>query len=342
MHTNLKTLLSYALLFCLAPHLFGQKQIGEKEYADLLWGKDEEFDLNQFPSGSFIYHSSDFILARGKAFQGEPPTSRGSFTFEGIEVKNCGDWNNETIQMVVTGKEKERALAKKRLQAGIRFDPQFFPFRYNLGRLHSIDYEYKEALIQFEYAKAEMPDYYKTYLHIGILSEITREAYYAVEHYKLAAKKNPYDTEALVRLSDHYLASGLKNRAFQYLTEASKIQETSPNVRLGFARLEMEKGNFHIAYKIFAKTSLTSQEGKPIPYDKKFHYYFAETASKVTDYETAEEEYTKMLSFPNDPFFATVSPKVIARRRDIAKKFAEAKKTQLDDSEAVPVDSDGN
>jgi tetratricopeptide (TPR) repeat protein len=334
----IRLLLSFALLFSFSWSLHAQKQIGNKEYAEILWGKDEEFDTSDFPDGSFIYHTSDFILARGKLFSGNPPASNGEFDFEGKQIKNSGEWNNEAVKLALTGKENDRSEAKKMFLAGVRFDPQFFPFRYNLGRLYSIDFQYKESLIQFEYAKAEMPEYFKTYLHIGILSEMTREVYYAIDHYKIAVKKNPYDTEALIRLSDHYISTGLKNRAFLYLNEASKIQEASPNVKLGYARIEMEKGNYHIAYKIFLRTSLTSQEGKPVPYDKKFHYYFAETASKVTDYEIAEREYTKMLSFPNDPFFASVSAKVIARRRDIARKFAEAKRTQLDDSEEVNVE----
>jgi len=329
----LRLLLSFALLFSISESILGQKQIGDKEYAEILWGKDEEFDTTDFPDGSFIYHTSDFILARGKLFSGSPPASNGEFVFEDQVIKNSGEWNNQAVALAISGTETDRIRAKKMLLAGVRFDPQFFPFRYNLGRLYSIDFQYKESLIQFEFAKAEMPEYFKTYLHIGILSEMTREIYYAIDHYKIAAKKNPYDTEALIRLSDHYISTGLKNRAFLYLNEASKIQETSPNVKLGYARIEMEKGNYHIAYKIFLKTSLSSQEGKPVAYDKKFHFYFAETASKVTDYEIAEREYSKMLSFPNDPFFASVSTKVIARRRDIAKKFAEAKKTQLDDSE---------
>jgi tetratricopeptide (TPR) repeat protein len=332
-------LLTFALLFSNLPGLLAQKQIGNKEYAEILWGKDIEFDTSDFPDGSFIYHTADFILARGRLFQGAPPASTSGFTYAGKTISNSGEWNNEAVRLAQTGLVPDRLEAKKMLEAGVRFDPQFFPFRYNYGRLLSIDLKYKDALFQFEYAKAEMPEYFKTYLHIGILSEMTGEFYYAIEQYKIAAKKNPYDTEALIRLSDYYIASGLKNRAYLYLNEASKIQDSSPNVKLGYARIEMEKGNYHIAYKIFSKTSLSSQEGKPIPYDKKFHYYFAETASKVTDYEIAEREYTKMLSFPNDPFFASVSAKVIARRRDIAKKFSEAKKTQLDDSEEVNVEN---
>ncbi|MCW7462861.1 tetratricopeptide repeat protein [Leptospira limi] len=326
-------LFTFALLFLFPNLVFAQKLIGNKEYPELLWGKDEEFDTRDFPNGSFIYHKDDFILTRGKLYTGEPPKSNGSFVYGTETITNSGKWNNDTIELLLNGKANQRGEVIKRLEAGVRFDPQFFPFRYNLGRLYSLEMKYEKALVEFEYAKAEMPEYYKTYLHIAILSEITRQTYYAIMNYKLAVEKNPYDTEALIRLADHYLETGLKNRALLYLNKALKIEEESPNVKLGFARLEMEKGNYHIAYKIFNRTSLTTGEGKQKSYDKKFHYYFAETASKVTDYETAEEQYTKMLSFTNDPFFATVSSKVIARRRDIAKKFAEAKRTQLDDSE---------
>ncbi len=325
----------FALLFFGSLPVLAQKQIGDKEYPEILWGKDQEFDTSDFPNGSFIYHREDFILARGKLFQGTPPPSIGSFTYGDRTITNSGEWNNEAIGLILSGKEKEKAEGKKMLEAGVRFDPQFFPFRYNLGRLYSLDFNYEGALVQFEYAKAEVPEYFKTYLHIAILSELTRQVYYAIMNYKLAAEKNPYDTEALIRMSDHYLATGLKNRALIYLNRALTIDEESPNVRLGFGRLEMEKGNYHIAYKIFNRTSLTTGEGKQKPYDKKFHYYFAETASKITDYETAEQEYTKMLQFKNDPFFASISAKVLMRRRDIARKFAEAKRTQLDDSEEV-------
>lgn len=327
-----------SLLFLFTVPNFSQKVIGGKEYNELLWGRDEEFDISDFPDGSFIKHSEDFILARGRVFKGDPPPSRGSFFYEGKTISNSGDWNNETIRLLLENKSVKRSEIIKRLEAGVKFDPMFFPFRYNLGRLYELEMIYDKAMVEFEYAKAEVPDYYKTYIHIGILSELTNQVYYAILNYKLAVEKNGYDTEALIRLSDHYLATGLKNRALIYLNKALTIEEESPNVKLGFARLEMEKGNYHIAYKIFNRTSLSTGEGKPKPYDKKFHYYFAETASKVTDYETAEEQYTKMLEFKNDPFFATVSAKVIARRRDIAKKFAEAKRTQLDDSEEeVPV-----
>ncbi len=316
-----------------------QKKIGNSEYPEILWGKDQEFSQDEFPNGSFIYHTKDFIFARGKLFQGDPPPSRGSFQYKDQVITNSGLWNNQIIEDLLKQDRPDFKTAIQKLEAGAHFDPHFFSFRYNLGRLYTLDLQFEKALAQFEFAKAEVPDYHRTYLHIAQLSERGKDSLYANMNYKLAFKKNPFYAEPLVRLADQALESGSKNKALIYLKKAQEIEEQSPNVKLGFAKLEIEKGNHFFAYKIFTGTSLTTQEGKEKIYDKKFHYFYAETASKIGDYEKAEEEYTILLKYPTDPFFASFSYKVIQRRRDIARKFAEAKKSQTEDSEAVTPDS---
>lgn len=313
--------------------LHSQKKIGDKEYPEILWGKDQEFS-NDFPLGSFVSEPNDFILCRGQRFLGDPPNSSGSFEFQGEVVQNSGSWNNKAIQIVLEQGTNGWKEALLRLEAGVRYDPHFFPFRYNLGRVYTMLLDFDKAMIQFEYARNIIPDYYRTYLHLGMLSERAKEPVYAESNYKLAYKKNPFLTESLIRLADLSLRAGSRNQAFLYLKKAESISEESPDVQLGFAKLSLDRGNAFIAYKILKKTSLSTDDGKMKLYDKKFHFVFAEASSKIGDYEKAEEEYTKLLSFPNDPFFATTSYKVIQRRRDIAKKFSEAKRTQSDDSES--------
>ncbi len=308
------------------PEALAQVRIGERLYPDLLWGEGEE-DPNDFPDGGMILHPEDFVIATGKLWKGAPPPQIGSFLFQGKEIQNSGKFNNKAVALLLTGKKEERFLAGEMLREGIKFDPRFFPFRYNLGRFYQIEKNYEEAIRQFEFAKAEIPEYYRTYIHLGRLSEITGEVYYAIQCYKNASQKNPYDTQSLVLLAEHYMDTGLPNRAKLYLEKALKIEEGSPDARLGLARLEYNAGNFFRAYSIFRKTELFTPEGKKKRYDKKFHFYFAETASRVQDYETAENQYSEIMKYPNDPFFTTFSYKVVERRRNIARRFSEIKRT---------------
>lgn len=338
MFSPLFLLTLWIFLLPIALDLSAQKKIGNSEYPEILWGKDQEFSQDEFPNGSFVYHKKDFIFARGKLFQGDPPPSRGSFQFQDQIVTNSGLWNNQIIEELLNQERPDFKKAIQKMEAGAHFDPHFFAFRYNLGRLYTMDLQFDKALAQFEFAKAEVPDYHRTYLHIAHLSERGKDLYYANLNYKEAYKKNPFYSEPLVRLADQALESGSKNKALIYLKKAMEIEEESPNVKLGFAKLEIEKGSHFVAYKIFTGTSLSTQDGKEKNYDKKFHYFFAETASKIGDYEKAEEEYSILLKFPTDPFFSSFSYKVIQRRRDIARKFAEAKRSQSEDSEAVSPD----
>jgi len=312
--------------------LLSQVMVNGTLYPDLLWGEGEE-DPDDFNKGGFKRIPEDFIVATGKFWEGEPPRSMGSFLFEEKNIANCGKFNNEIVALILSGKEDDRNTAYSMLEAGIRYDPRFFPFRYNFGRLLHIQNKYDKSLEHFEFAKKEIPEFYKTYIHIGLLSELKNEPYYAIESYKKAASLNKYKTEALVLLAEYYLKSGIRNRASIYLKEALKIDEESPDARVGFARLEINAGNYYQAYKLLNETKLSTPEGKEKDYSKRFHYYFAETASRVLDYETSENQYDILLKYPNDPFFADFSYKVIQRRRDISKKFAEAKKSQLEEDD---------
>lgn len=321
-------------ILLISTNIYSQIRIQGKDYPDLLWGEGEE-DPTQFGKGGFILHPQDFIQTTGRLWQGAPPPSQGSFTWNEEVITSSGEFNNRAMDLILTGVKEDQDLAKDMFLTGIKFDPRFFPFRYNLGRLYQMNQEYEDALIEFEFAKREIPEYYRTYIHIGTLSSTIGETYYAIESFKKAAERNPYDTEAVVLLAEYYMETGLSNRAKLYLDRALKIEEGSPNARLGLARLEFQAKNYYRAYKILLDTELFTPEGVEKRYNKKFHYYFAETASRVQDYETATVEYNKILKYPTDPFFSSFSIKVLQRRRDIAKKFSDIKKSGLENAGAV-------
>ncbi|EMJ91928.1 tetratricopeptide repeat protein [Leptospira alstonii serovar Pingchang str. 80-412] len=302
-----------------------QLRIGDQYYSGLLWGKNEILSPSYYNDGSFLRTDQDFILAAGRNWKGDPPPSRGSFIFEGKEILNCGLFNNEAVSLLEKGTSEERQKAISILEEGTRFDPKFFPFRYNLGRAYHLEKKYQKSITQFEYASAEIPEYYRTYIHLGTLYEIIREPINAAILWKKAVSLNEFHTEALLLLADHYIRTDLKNRALLYIKKAASIDEQSPDARMGKARIELLSSKDLYAYRIFKNTELVDDLGQKKQYNKKFHFFYAETASKVGDYVTAADQYEQLLKYPNDPFFSEFSYKVIERRRDLAKRFAEIK-----------------
>ncbi|WP_369750484.1 hypothetical protein [Leptospira sp. P2653] len=322
------SLLSYLPLLILVftdKSVEAQIQIGGQYYSGLLWGENEILSSEYYNDGSFLRTDQDFILAAGRNWKGDPPPSRGSFLFEKKEIYNSGLFNNEAVSLLEKGKTEDRLRAISMLEEGVRFDPKFFPFRYNLGRAYHLEKKYQKSIIQFEYASAEIPEYYRTFIHLGTLYEIIREPINATILWKKAVSLNKFHTEALLLLADHYIRTDLKNRALIYIKEAAKIDEQSPDARMGRARIELLSSKDLYAYKIFKNTELVDDLGQKKQYNKKFHFFYAETASKVGDYVTAADQYEQLLKYPNDPFFSEFSYKVIERRRDLAKRFAEIK-----------------
>nr|WP_243394691.1 hypothetical protein [Leptospira adleri] len=318
-------ILSFFLFILSNSPIRAQLNIGGQYYSGLLWGENEILSPEYYNDGSFLRSEQDFILSAGRNWKGDPPPSKGSFIFEGKEILNCGLFNNEAVLLLEKGKIEERTKAISMLEEGVRFDPKFFPFRYNLGRAFHLEKKYQKAIIQFEYASSEIPEYYRTYIHLGTLYETVREPINATILWRKAVSLNPFHTEALLLLADHYIRTDLKNRALLYIKEAARIDEQSPDARMGKARIELLSSKDLYAYRIFKNTELVDDLGRKKQYNKKFHFFFAETASKVGDYVTAADQYEQLLKFPNDPFFSEFSYKVIERRKDLAKRFAEIK-----------------
>ncbi|EKR26792.1 hypothetical protein LEP1GSC087_3898 [Leptospira interrogans serovar Bataviae str. L1111] len=326
-HSYFQKILFYFLFVFALTHqtIEAQIQIGGQYYSGLLWGENEILSPEYYNNGSFLRTEQDFILTAGRNWKGDPPLSQGSFQFEGKEILNSGLFNNEAVSLLEKGKTEDRLKAITMLEEGIRFDPKFFPFRYNLGRAYHLEKKYQKSIIQLEYASSEIPEYYRTFIHLGTLYEIMREPINATILWKKAVSLNKFHTEALLLLADHYIRTDLRNRALIYIKEAAKIDEQSPDARLGRARIELLSSKDLYAYRIFKNTELVDDLGQKKQYNKKFHFYYAETASKVGDYVTAADQYEQLLKYPNDPFFSEFSYKVIERRRDLAQRFAEIK-----------------
>ncbi|MCE9501967.1 MAG: hypothetical protein K8R21_15915, partial [Leptospira sp.] len=208
------------MILLLSVSVSAQTTINGKQYKDLLWGKEQEFDVTDFPDGSFYKTPSDFIGTSGKLWKGPPPPSNGTFSYRDELVTNSGEFNNKALELIETGDLKNRDIAIDMLEKAVRFDPHFFPFRYNLGRLYQLKSFYEKAARQFEYAVSEVPEFYRTYIHIGKMYELQNQPDYAVQMYKQAARLNRFNIEALIFLGEHFLDGGLKNRAAYYFKTA--------------------------------------------------------------------------------------------------------------------------
>ena len=81
--------------------------------------------------------------------------------------------------------------------------------------------------------------------------------------------------------------------------------------------------NFHqekyaLAYKIFNSIDTKNLNKEKIPYLKKMHYYFAESAIKILDQKTAASQYAEMLKYPFDPFFQEIAANTVVRKQNLA------------------------
>lgn len=132
-------LYSILIILIFATHVEAQIQIGGQYYSGLLWGENEILSPEYYDEGSFLRTDQDFILTAGRNWKGDPPPSQGSFLFERKEIYNSGLFNNEAVSLLEKGKIEDRLRAISMLEEGVRFDPKFFPFRYNLGRAYHLE-----------------------------------------------------------------------------------------------------------------------------------------------------------------------------------------------------------
>jgi len=103
--------------------------------------------------------------------------------------------------------------------------------------------------------------------------------------------------------------------ASRYYESVLTINPLFPNALLGKAKIMFVKEQFYKAYQGMKMISTK------VDYDKSLHYYFAECAYRLQDYDTALAQYTKLLEFKSDRFFVTTSIKLIEHKQELARRF---------------------
>ncbi|MCB1190645.1 MAG: hypothetical protein KDK90_09440 [Leptospiraceae bacterium] len=311
-------------IFFIVGESYPQNNLRNAGISENLFPENEKLNSNHFPRGSFQVIQGDFIITAGKLWTGEPPKSLGEFSFQGKIIQNSGKFNNMAIQLV---KDKNRDSLNnciKMIEKGVEFDPHFFPFRYNLGRFYYQKKEFTKALEEFEYAAKVVPDYFKTYIHIANTQKKLGKIIEFEKNLQSAILLNPFDSEALVLLGEHYLTLQMPSRAKKYFQKAMDLDPLEANAILGQAVVEFFSKNYWKAYKVFKTFQMVKKEDTTPNYNIRFHYYYALSSFEVGDYATAEKEFKAMLEFPLDPFFLEVPYKTILKKMSISKKFAES------------------
>jgi tetratricopeptide (TPR) repeat protein len=290
--------------------LFSQERlikIGDESFSTIL---KEDYPINELPGVTYSLHKEDFLLAKGQGFQGNPPDSNASFSFEGETIKNIGDFNNKIISLLLSTNDKDFALAKKMAEAGRSANPIYLPIRYNLGRIYSFEGRFKDSLREFFMARDIFPEYYRTHLHIGFILEAMKNFREAESSYKKAYRLVYLPEEPNYYLCSLSFRTG-EGTVFRNLAQKKPGEDLSFLGSLCHAEKELLSGKKKSALS-FLKNLRPEKETSTIP--GKYFFMLGELAFESSQKELAINNYKIILEKKYDPLFLTVNRKTLERK----------------------------
>lgn len=222
--------------------------------------------------------------------------------------------NNRAAKMMREGNYAEAAAI---LESGLVRASLFLPFRYNLGLCRIHLHDAASALIHLNKALQLLPEYSKTYLHIGFIHERTGRDNLAMQYYTSALRRNPRELEAYIRTGDIYYRRKQLEMAAKFYERSLSQSPRYPNGLLGRAKIHFERGEY---FKAIVQIKSIDTSGE---YDKSLHYYHAESAYRLRDYQTAFEQYEELLKHRGDRFFLTTSTFIIRHKMEMSRRFIE-------------------
>ena len=226
----------------------------------------------------------------------------------------AGSLNNKAAELMEEGNFSE-ALAL--LEAGRTNAPLFFPFLYNAGICTLYLNQLRQSIIYFSKAAQIVPEYWKIYLQLGYIYGRLNKENKALEQFRIGLKKNPRELNAYILMGDIYYDRDQLRIAQNYYDAAIKLQPLFPNGLLGLAKIHFKNREYLKTIVLLKSIDISAE------YDKSYHYYFAESAYKIGDYETAARQYEMLLQFKNDKFFLTTPLLLIRHKLELSLRFAE-------------------
>ena len=290
--------------------LFSQERvikIGDESFSSTL---KDEYPINELPGVTYSLHKEDFLLAKGQGFQGNPPNSNVSFSFEGETIKNIGEFNNKIISLLLSNNDKDFELAKNMAEAGRSANPIYLPIRYNLGRIYSYEGKLKDSLREFSLARDIFPEYFRTHLHIGFIMEAMKNYREAEVSYKKAYRLVYLPEEPNFYLCSLSYKTG-EGTVFRNLSLKKPYEDLSFFGSLCLAEKELLRGKKKSAFS-FLKNLKPEKESLAIP--GKYFFMLGELALDCSQKELAINSYKIILEKKYDPLFLIVNRKALERK----------------------------
>ncbi|MBU42806.1 MAG: hypothetical protein CMN76_06275 [Spirochaetaceae bacterium] len=282
---------------------------------------------NPTPEGTFLRNAQDFLVCAGKDFQGPGPEGSSPIEWQGNTFNSVARFNNETIQEFIRdpSNDENQSLALERFEAGLKADPQFYPFLYNSARLNLLQRDFEEAIRLFERASGLIPDDPGPYLNIGKACEELQEHRCVVHYYKKAHEKAPLRPDAIYALGIYYLETDRRPQAEIYLKQGLRDFPADSRMKIGMARLHLQSGDrlrARVLLESIPTESLTGERRQD--YDLSLHYYLAKIYRDSRDYRRALEQLNILLANPSAPFFLENSRKDLEKQREVLQRLAKA------------------
>lgn len=262
--------------------------------------KDMQTEYNEKFALKKIYRRNDILFC-----EGEDPAA--------LE-------NNSGAVLMLRGEYKEAAQI---FEKALKHAPIFFPYYYNLGKCYSHMLDYTKAFIYLNKARYMVPEYFLTYLETGRTYESMNKISEAIEFYRKAANIFPKHLETYIALGNAYLKQNREKRAIVYYDYTLKKNPYYANGLIGKAKIQFSNKEYYKAYMTLRIIDISDED-----YDKAYHFLYAECCYKLQIYETAYEQYKKLLEFKHDRFFIRTSIKLIEHKMELSRRLAESKKLE--------------
>jgi tetratricopeptide (TPR) repeat protein len=220
--------------------------------------------------------------------------------------------NNRAARLIRDGKYDE---AMKILKEALPNASLFFPFRYNMGICHLHRNELTLAHLSFTKAQQVVPEYSGTYLQMGYIYQRWNRDSEAVESYREALRRNSGEIGTFVLIGDVFFNRNQLEMARKYYEASLRLKPMFPDGLLGQAKLHFINKKYLNALNLLKAIDTSGR------YDKALHFYYAECAFRLKDYETAYRQYEELLKHASDRFFLTNSPALIRHKLYLSKQF---------------------